>query len=786
MSAMPCWLAAFLLNLAVGLIAVGTFIVSDNGYFALSHDFNGQEIAFNMFMNDAVKSGNLLWNWGIDIGSNFLETFSFYNVGSVFFWISLLFPADSVPQVMGWIIILKYAVAGAVSACWFERHLNQKTVILTASLLYAFSGFQCGSIVFYHFQDQAALFPLLLIGLEELVEEKKHGRLLCACTINALCNFVFFVGEVIFLVIYYVVRYLYPVCAGKGAEKKKVKECLWAAASCMLEGAIGTAVSGILLVPSISGILANSRIANHIDANAYLTMSTRDWLGLIKAFFTPAEGMNSYSCVVTGDWMTNMAYLPMFGMTFVIAYLLSKKDWTASMLKICFFMAAVPILNSVFTSFSSGGYRRWYYMMIVFMALVTGKVLEEPKRYRIKAALFITLLIFVFYVWVLKAAKWNREGEYLIYYEKRFILLTAAALAGAVLSCLFVLIKPKYRMKAYIAGTMGFCVFTLAFVVYKYRMTPDNTGIDFHSYEASFSESVAAYLTEYPEGMEREVLPYRYYFDEGIGHTYYNIAMTNALPSINSFNSTVHPSITEFYDQLDIGRWTWSNGGYTGVRELLGARYIYSAMEHGEYLYVGEIENSNGQKLIQYENQNALPVGFTYDSYLTRSEFKHYEPTQKPIVMLRALIVEDEDEGEVSSCLRHFDSEEVGPEYLAEAVGAHRDECSEQFEQGDNYFAAVINGNREKFAFFSVPYDKSWKARVNGEEARIFNINGLMAVKIGEGRNEIRFDYVYAPIKLGILCTAVGALGAGIYLWAAGKRKGLSGMGRTGRRIGRR
>lgn len=240
MSAMPCWLAAFLLNLAVGLIAVGTFIVSDNGYFALSHDFNGQEIAFNMFMNDAVKSGNLLWNWGIDIGSNFLETFSFYNVGSVFFWISLLFPADSVPQVMGWIIILKYAVAGAVSACWFERHLNQKTVILTASLLYAFSGFQCGSIVFYHFQDQAALFPLLLIGLEELVEEKKHGRLLCACTINALCNFVFFVGEVIFLVIYYVVRYLYPVCAGKGAEKKKVKECLWAAASCMLEGAIGT------------------------------------------------------------------------------------------------------------------------------------------------------------------------------------------------------------------------------------------------------------------------------------------------------------------------------------------------------------------------------------------------------------------------------------------------------------------------------------------------------------------------------------------------------------------
>jgi len=65
---MPCWLAAFLVNLAVA--AVAPFIMLNHGYMAMSHDFSAQEIAFNMLMNDTVKSGNLLWNWGIDLGGN--------------------------------------------------------------------------------------------------------------------------------------------------------------------------------------------------------------------------------------------------------------------------------------------------------------------------------------------------------------------------------------------------------------------------------------------------------------------------------------------------------------------------------------------------------------------------------------------------------------------------------------------------------------------------------------------------------------------------------------------
>ena len=47
---------------------------------------------------------------------------------------------------------------------------------------------------------------------------------------------------------------------------------------------------------------------------------------------------------------------------------------------------------------------------------------------------------------------------------------------------------------------------------------------------------------------------------------------------------------------------------------------------------------------------------------------------------------------------------------------------------------------------------------VNGESREVININGLMAVRIDAGDNTIRFDYVYTPLKQGIVCSIAGVL----------------------------
>ena len=192
----------FAVNFLAAFLSLVWFIVKGNGLFMQAYDFNAQEIPFNMLANQAIKSGDVFWNWNIDIGSDFVETFSFYNLGSPFFWITLLFPADAFPYLIAWIYMLKYAAAGLFSYIYIHRFVKNEKAALIGSMLYAFSGFQCCNLLFYHFHDVVALFPLMLIGLEKLQTENKKGVFALSIFVNALLNYFFFIGEVLFIIVY--------------------------------------------------------------------------------------------------------------------------------------------------------------------------------------------------------------------------------------------------------------------------------------------------------------------------------------------------------------------------------------------------------------------------------------------------------------------------------------------------------------------------------------------------------------------------------------------------------
>ena len=59
-----------------------------------------------------------------------------------------------------------------------------------------------------YFHDVVAIFPLLLWGLEMSMKDRKYRpAFVLTIFINCLLNYFFFVGEVVFLVIYYLIRY---------------------------------------------------------------------------------------------------------------------------------------------------------------------------------------------------------------------------------------------------------------------------------------------------------------------------------------------------------------------------------------------------------------------------------------------------------------------------------------------------------------------------------------------------------------------------------------------------
>ena len=167
---------AFGLALLGAAIAFLPFVLYNGGYFIYYGDFNVQQIPFYKLVHEAIRSGDIWWNWYTDLGGSLIGCYSFYNLFSPFFWLTLPFPTEWVPFMMAPLLVLKIACAAFTSYFYIQRFVQNKQYAVVGSLLYAFSGFSAYNIFFNHFHEVIVFFPLVLIGMEMLLTEKKTGR----------------------------------------------------------------------------------------------------------------------------------------------------------------------------------------------------------------------------------------------------------------------------------------------------------------------------------------------------------------------------------------------------------------------------------------------------------------------------------------------------------------------------------------------------------------------------------------------------------------------------------
>ena len=111
--------------------------------------------------HDAIRSGNIGWNHLTDLGVNFIGSYSFYLLGSPFFWLTIPFPGEWLQYLMGPLFILKFGCASLSGYIYLHRYAKNPNTALLASLLYAFSGYSIYNIFFNHFHE-AIIVPFAL------------------------------------------------------------------------------------------------------------------------------------------------------------------------------------------------------------------------------------------------------------------------------------------------------------------------------------------------------------------------------------------------------------------------------------------------------------------------------------------------------------------------------------------------------------------------------------------------------------------------------------------------
>lgn len=727
------YIKAFLLAALTAALFIVPFMLK--GSFYIGSDFVHQQVPFWSYANGAVKSGDVLWSDKLDLGTQFIGGLSFYGLGSPFFWLSLLFPASAIPYLMGPLLILKCGVAGLTACLWMRRYTKTDQAALLGSLLYAFCGFQISNLNFNHFADVVALFPLLLWALDSAVLDKKKFRFVFAVALCALCNWFCFFGEVIFLILYVAVKIW---CK----EYKFTRKIFFQLAG---ESLLGVGISAVLLVPSILFMLANPRVVTETGGIAsLLLMKPIYFADLIRGMLLPPECGFYRAFFLQGLFNGGELYLPLFGMVGAAAYIFThRKSFEARLLGISLVFMLVPVLNSIFVAFNAEYYTRWFFMPSLILALATCKAVEDKELSLKRGYIFYGILWVIFgaiFVWF----TYYFKVTFFYNIVSAFVYITISV-AGFVFTLFLRRIqKLKQAWAVILVATIAFASATGLYNIY--LMQKYWQGIE---------------PTEYYNSANEISLPNEenYYRADADGNLYYNIGTMAGFPGMDSFSSTVSPSIFSFYTMCGEPRSVISDlpAERYGYRAFLSAKYWvrYKTDDTEEILGWSMLEEQGNFYIL--ENEYALPLGFTYEYYITPEQLNNIPVEQRHLVLLKALVVE-KAVAEETGLLEPLPEEklaDMSETAFIEDVENHRKESAKSAEKTNQGYTVEIELPEDRLVFFSIPWDEGWTAQVNGKDVEIVEVSGgFMAVEAQTGENEIVFSYSPQGAMAGLVISA--------------------------------
>lgn len=190
-------------------------------------DFSQQGFAFMYNFYDSwwafLKTGNFPnFVHGVLIGADNVQANAFYGLFSPFSIPVLFFPRDWIPQVMSLISVARLVVGGLLFRIYLKyMGVTERTARIFA-FAYAFTGWVAYYLWFNSFYEVLSFFPLVVLGVEKIIKEKKITVLFWGFFLLGISNYFFLLTAGIFGVIYAFFRFFQTFKERKGVEHLQV------------------------------------------------------------------------------------------------------------------------------------------------------------------------------------------------------------------------------------------------------------------------------------------------------------------------------------------------------------------------------------------------------------------------------------------------------------------------------------------------------------------------------------------------------------------------------------
>ena len=392
----------------------------------------------------------------------------------------------------------------------------------------------------------------------------------------------------------------------------------------------------------------------------------------------------------------------------------------------CILVMFVPVLNSSFFMFTTKYYARWFYMPTLVLSLLSIKCIEENISIKTGVIIsFSSLLVMILSYFVLT---YRHPGVEYIHDIKYIVMMISFMVIHLVV--LIFIYKSKNRLKYLFVFVILFSGIWSNYTIYKYRNNSFEYNMKYYDFINSYKEIK---------------------FDELVRSNsflgcYSNQGLIFKNSNLLSFNTNISGSAFEFYNSVDYPRLVSTNiMSDNPLNNFLSVKYFISCTNEKREDYELYKKTKNYQI---YLNENYKELGFVFNNYISNNEFLSKNTEEKFKIINDMIILSDKQ--------------------IDKYKGLYNDDVevySNIFKFVNNGFNAKIDVSKDTLVLYTVPYDKGWKAFVNKKEVKIEKVdNGLMAVKINKGINNIKFIYYPPGLKLGLILSIVSYINLLVYI----------------------
>jgi uncharacterized membrane protein YfhO len=767
------YLEKYPLQVAMGLVSLLILIVFHNfiagNIYYLFKDIGSDTLntffPHFIYVNQYFRTEGIpLWTFAQGMGQN-IQSIS---LNDPFYLIIYLFDASSVAYFIVWMEIIKILVTAVliyhVLRCWKLKPVY----IIIGTLLYCFSSFMIVGGGWYIFSTEACFLALMLLGFEKLYQQGSWYIFPFSITlIAAFQPFNLFLYG-LFLILYFLLRFF-------TSDQKTTRDFYSMVLKLAGFTLLGLLISSFFLWSGIQVLLDSPRVGGSsgyfnklmsspvfafADSNQIMTTILRFFSSDILGHGTNYKGWYNY----LESPLFYIGFLPLLLMPQIFA--LSNKRKTiiyAIFLTILMIPVIFPYFRYAIWLFSGDYYRGFSFFVglaFLFLTLFGLNELSGTKKVNliVLAGTLLFLIILLYYPY--------KEGNQRIDDDVRSVSRNFLLIYGIIAALSY-----WDGFKPYFGATLLFFVFIeLGYVNYSNlssrsvitsRELKDKVGYNDYSMECS----------QYINSFDKQFFRVNKNFNSTPSvHTSFNDAKAQGYYGTQVYGSFNQKYYVRFLEEIGVikkgneneSRWIVGLANRPLLQNLASTKYCFAKGDIMNFIPFGYDSITRFGDVKVLRNKYFLPLGFTYNKYISLDTFSKISDSKKDFILQKAFVAENPVDSRFQNLnqlsLRDTAINYQFTDYYNDVALLKRDTLAiTHFAQ--NRIKGKIELDSARLLFLSIPYDKGWHAKVNGKEVTPLLCNiGFLGLFLDPGKHEIELSYTPPFYHLSLILTVIGLL----------------------------